>query len=248
MPRPPRVWFPGAWYHLMARGNNKEPIFFAERDYRKYLQLLSETVQRYECLLHAYVLMTNHVHLMIETGSSHPIWKPVHLLHTSYTSYVNHAYGRVGHIFQGRYRSIVVERDVYALELGRYIHLNPVRAHLVTEPSAYPWSSYHAYVGCEGEGRGLVTTHQLLGMLSPQPTLQRERYRQFVLEGLAVPQDLMREVTDSQFLASPAFVEQASVGPSGVRPRVRPRACPRTGVRQVSDTCLRPANVLWRGR
>ena len=219
MPRPPRLWFPGAWYHIMARGNNKEAIFFADRDYRKYLQLLAETIQRHECLLHAYVLMTNHVHLMIQTGLSHPIWKPVHLLHTAYTSYVNHAYGRVGHVFQGRYRSILVERDVYALELGRYIHLNPVRAHLVTELSEYPWSSYHAYVGLEREGHGLVTTHQLLGMLSPQPSLQRERYRQFTLEGLAVPRDLMREVIDSQFLASPAFVTE-----NGVRPRVRPRA------------------------
>ena len=219
MARLPRLDLPGIPQHVVQRGINRCACFFNDQGRVAYLDGLKEASGKFGCDIHAYVLMTNHVHLMIETGSDHPIWKPIHLLHTAYTGHVNHAYGRVGHVFQGRYRSILVERDVYALELGRYIHLNPVRAHLVGEPSAYPWSSYHAYVGLEGEGHGLVTTHQLLGMLSPQPTLQRERYRQFVLEGLAVPRDLMREVTDSQFLASPAFVEQ-----SGVRPRVRHRA------------------------
>lgn len=205
MPRAPRIWFPGAWYHIMARGDNREPIFFAEGDYLTYLRLLSEAAARYRCRIHAYALMTNHVHLMVETGPVEPMAKPMQWLQTSYASYIHRKYRRVGHVFQGRYRSILVERDSYALELSRYIHLNPVRAHLVRDPLDHPWSSYGAYMGQEGVG--VVRTEQLLGMISPNPAEQRERYRQFVLEGLNSSRDLMKQVRNRQFLGSPEFVE-----------------------------------------
>ena len=206
MPRALRLWYPGAWYHIIARGNNREPICLAERDYRRYLRLLQQLLRRYDCRLHAYVVMTNHVHLMVETGPLHHISKPMQWLHTTYTSYINRVYRRVGHVFQGRYRSIVVERDSYALELSRYVHLNPVRAHLVSDPAAYPWSSYGAYVGWGGVS--WVTTAQVLGMISPNPAEQHERYRQFVLEGLNSPRDLMKQVRGGQVLGSAEFAER----------------------------------------
>ena len=218
MPRPPRIWFPGAWYHIMARGNNREAIFFSEYDYREYLQLLRDILPRDGCCLHAYALMPNHIHLMVETGEVHPIAKPMQSLQTSYTGYINHRYARVGHVFQGRYRSILVEHDPYVLELSRYIHLNPVRARLVTEPSQYPWSSYQAYVTPRGKEANLVTTEHILAMISPQTETQRDGYRQFVIDGLAMRRDLLAEVVEHQFLGSPTFVESALRGHTGSGP------------------------------
>ncbi len=212
MPRPPRIWFPGAWYHIMARGNNREAVFFSEQDYRQYLQSLRDFLVRDECRLHAYALMPNHVHLMVETGQTHPIVKPMQSLQTSYTSYINHRYARVGHVFQGRYRSILVEHDTYALALSRYIHLNPVRAHLVADPAQYQWSSYRAYMTPGREGPGFVTTEYLLAMISPQLERQRNIYRQFVMEGIVSQHDLMTEVVGRQFLGSPMFIESALQG------------------------------------
>ena len=130
MSRPIRIWFPGAWYHIFARGNNKAPIFFAVCDYLKYLDLLSEAVRQYGLRLHAYALMVNHIHLMVETGDRYSATKPMQSVHTAYTMYINRRYERVGHLFQGRYRSILVDQDAYALELSRDIHLNPVRSGL----------------------------------------------------------------------------------------------------------------------
>ena len=183
MPRPPRVWFPGAWYHVMARGNNRERIFRVDADYRRYLGLMKEALTRYECRLHAYALMTNHVHLMVETGQTHSISRAIQWLHTSYSTYVNRRHDRVGHVFQGRYRSEIVDRDTYALELSRYIHLNPVRAALSGDPAIYRWSSCRAYLTAGGDH--LVTTTQLLSMSSQDSRTQRSLYRRFVLDGLA---------------------------------------------------------------
>ena len=184
MPRAPRVWFPGAWYHVIARGNNKEAVFFATRDYLVYLTMLKGGLARYESSLHAYVLMPNHVHLLIETGQRHPLPQLMQWLHTTYTCYVNRKHKRVGHLFQGRYRSLLVDRDPYLLELSRYIHLNPVRAHMVDDPSAYRWSSYHAYVHSPAAPQAPVTTQFILSMISPRLSEQVALYRQFVLDGV----------------------------------------------------------------
>ena len=182
MPRPPRIWFPGALYHLILRGDNREPIFFTESDYRTYLALLRDAIRRYECQVLAYALMTNHLHLMVQTGQVQPVSKLMQSLNTTYTMYVNRTYKRVGHIFQGRYHSILIDKDSYALELTRYIHLNPVRAGLVRTPEEYPWSSYWAYLGrAEND---LVTPNDILAMVSHVEARQRVLYGQFVIDGL----------------------------------------------------------------
>ena len=192
MPRRPRIWFPGALYHIIVRGDNREPIFFIEQDYRTYLQFLNDAKGRYGCQLFAYALMTNHVHLMVQTGQLHPISKLMQSVNTVYTMYVNKKYKRVGHIFQGRYHGVLVEKESYALELTRYIHLNPVRAGLVRVPQQYRWSSYRAYLG-KGDD-GLVNTEEILAMVSPVESRRRSLYAQFVIDGLTKGQTLERDL------------------------------------------------------
>ena len=178
MPRSPRIWFPGAWYHIIARGNNRELIFFADRDYLRYLRLLKEALRKHEANVHAYVLMPNHIHLMTETGQHHSIAALMQWLHTTYTGYINRRHARVGHLFQGRYRSILIDKDSYALELSRYIHLNPVRARLVSDASRYRWSSFNAY--SQGRYDPVVTTSWVLSLMSKQIDQQQTLYQQFV--------------------------------------------------------------------
>jgi len=181
MGRLPRIWFPGAWYHIFSRGDNKEPIFFIDKDYRKYLSFLKEGVNRYECNLHAYALMTNHVHLVIETGHRYPIFKLMHWLQAKYTKYINWSHNRVGHLFQGRYRSRLIEEDSYLLELSRYIHLNPVKAGIVKNPMRYEWSSCKSYL--KRNHGDLVRTDYVLGLLSLSVEQRPLLYKQFLQDG-----------------------------------------------------------------
>lgn len=185
MPRPLRTWFPGALYHIVARGDNREPVFYAWVDYRYYLNLLAQGNKRYECRVLAYALMTNHVHLVLQTGETHPPAKPVQSMHTAYTMYMHKKYKRVGHIFQGRYHSTLVDKDSYLLELSRYVHLNPVRAGIVRKPEQYEWSSYRIYLG--SEHNRLVHAGEVLGLISAPESQQRRLYREFVEQGLTQP-------------------------------------------------------------
>ncbi len=210
MPRPPRIWFPGALYHLVVRGDNREPIFFADPDYRTYLKLLSVATRRYGAQLFAYALMTNHVHLMVQTDQIHPVSKLMQSLNTAYTIYINKKYKRVGHVFQGRFHSVLVEKDRYALELTRYIHLNPVRAGLVRAPERYRWSSYRAYLGRE-EDR-FVNPTDILAMISPDDARQRTLYAQFVRDGLTMNRPLERGLLAHHILGSPDFVSMVKEG------------------------------------
>ncbi|MDP3703962.1 MAG: transposase [Candidatus Omnitrophota bacterium] len=204
MPRPPRIWFPGALYHVMVRGDNREPIFFNDADRRSFLVRLARAKHEYGCQLWAYVLMTNHVHLMLRTGDIHPVSKFMQSLNTGYTFHVHKKYRRVGHIFQGRFHSILVEKDTYALELTRYIHLNPVRAKMVPVPEAYRWSSYHAYLG--GDSTTLVDVEEVLAMMSPVVTKQRKLYIDFVRDGLQERNSAFEQVLlTAPVLGSPEF-------------------------------------------
>ena len=200
MPRAPRVWFPSAWYHIVARGNNKEPVFFADRDYLRYLRLLRDALVRCEARVHAYALMNNHVHLMIETGKHHSVAKLMQWLHTTYTGYINYRYKRFGHLFQGRYKSILIDKDTYALEVSRYIHLNPVRARLVRDPIDYRWTSYHAYL--DSRRASFITTELVLGLVSRNPESQIELYRQFISNGSRLGSDPKREILELPALGS----------------------------------------------
>lgn len=178
MPRKSRIWCPGAVYHIMCRGNHRQEIFRDEEDRIFYLTALKDVQEKMPYLLHSYCLMTNHVHLQIETIDINisQVMKRINML---YAIYFNKKYNFIGHLFQDRYRSELIDATPYYLEISRYIHLNPVRGNIVALPESYEWSSYRTYIG-ERQDR-LTTTEKILGCFSP-PRIQH--YREFVEEAL----------------------------------------------------------------
>ena len=148
MARPLRIPFPGAFYHVTSRGNERKAIFKSTRDRQKFLEYLETATERYNAVIHAYCLMDNHYHLLLETPSGN-LSQIMQHINGCYTTYFNVKRTRAGHLFQGRYKVILVEMDEYAKELSRYIHLNPVRAKSVETPDKYEWSSYNSYIGEE---------------------------------------------------------------------------------------------------
>lgn len=177
MPRPPRLEFAGAVYHVIARGNEQRDVFRSDSDRELYLRRLAHYRDRFRFRLYAYCLMSNHVHLALETG---PVYlsRIVLALHGSYAQAFNQRHERVGHLFQGRYKAFLVQKTSYLLALLRYIHHNPVKAGLVSEPQHYRWSSDRFYRGTPApdwlDARGLL---QLLGA---DPGRAARRYRTFM--------------------------------------------------------------------
>ena len=146
MGRPLRIEYPGAHYHVTSRGNERKDVFKSQKDREQFLLYLESAVNRYEAVIHGYCLMSNHYHLLLETPSGN-LSKIMQHINGAYTNYFNVKRKRSGHLFQGRYKAIVIEADEYAQELSRYIHLNPVRADIVGKPEEYRWSSYLEYIG-----------------------------------------------------------------------------------------------------
>jgi putative transposase len=175
--RPLRIEYEDALYHVTARGNEKRKVFFSRRDYDKFKEYLNNAIEKYGFILHGYVLMTNHYHLIIETPEKN-LSKIMHYINSSYTTYTNVKKKRYGHLFQGRFKAIVVDRDSYLLELSRYLHLNPVRANMTEKPGDYPYSSYGCFTAATGDK--LVTTRTILEMISSDPGMAREKYISFV--------------------------------------------------------------------
>ena len=181
MARQLRIEYEGAFYHVTSRGNQREKIFWDERDKEKLRTILERTKERYGYLLHGYVFMSNHYHLLIETPRAN-IKQIMQNINTSYTVFVNRKYGRSGHLFQGRYKAFIINKERYLLVLGRYIHLNPVRAGVVRRPEDFGWSSYRDYLSVRSDG--LVDTDETLGLFSKRRGLAIRRYREFVDGGL----------------------------------------------------------------
>jgi putative transposase len=148
--RPLRIEFEGAVYHVTSRGDDRRKIFSTKRDYEKFKEYLRDAKEKYRFILHCYVLMSNHYHLLIETPEKN-LSRIMHFINSSYTTYTNVKKKRNGHLFQGRYKSIVIDKDSYLLELSRYLHLNPVRAKMVDKPEDYPHSSYKSFISAQGD-------------------------------------------------------------------------------------------------
>lgn len=204
MARKPRIECSGALYHVISRGNQQQNIFLDETDYRRYLDLLASYRKRYAFTLYAYVLMSNHVHLLIEQGKT-PLSKVMQGLGQSYTGYYNRKYKKSGHLFQGRYKAILCERDAYLLELVRYIHLNPVRAGMVNLPDEYPWSSHHAYLS--DVSGGLVEVDLPLSLVAPQRKAAVTMYKSFMADGLSLGhREDFYKVKEQRFLGTDDFV------------------------------------------
>ncbi|MDX8396554.1 MAG: transposase [Mariprofundaceae bacterium] len=159
MPRKSRFFVAGMPVHVVQRGNNRQPIFFDGGDYRLYLAWLKEAAEKYGCAVHAYVLMTNHVHLLVTAEDATGIGRMMQYIGRYYVQYVNHTYDRTGTLWEGRYKSSLIDADEYLLVCSRYIEMNPVRASMVKHPSEYEWSSYHA--NANGEVDVILKRHEL---------------------------------------------------------------------------------------
>lgn len=182
MSRPLRLEFAGAIYHVTARGNRKEAIYLDDADRAGYLELVGEVSRRCNWLLHAYCLMTNHYHLVIETPDAN-LSRGMRQINGVYTQRFNRRHGRVGHVFQGRYHAVLVQKETYLLELARYVVLNPLRSGMVAEAGQWPWSSYRAMLG-QARAPGWLETDWLLAQFGETRSDAVRRYVRFVKEGV----------------------------------------------------------------
>jgi len=181
MARKPRIHFPGAVYHVILRGNAGQPTFFDERDRYRLFLILQYVVEKFGCRIHGFCFMTNHIHLVVQTGDV-TLSRIMQNLTLRYTKWINNTQSRTGHVFQGRYKALLLDADSYLLELVRYIHLNPVRAGICASPEKYTWSGHHAYLG--KEELPWLTVDLVLSFFSSDITKAREGYATFVSDGI----------------------------------------------------------------
>ncbi len=184
MARPLRIEFPGAIYHVTTRGNARQTIFFDEKDYNNFLFILGEVIERYNWCIYSYCLMGNHYHLILETPVGN-LSKGMRHLNGVYTQKVNYWHSRTGHIFQGRYKSIVIDKQNYLLEVCRYVVLNPVRASMVERPEDYVWSSYRSIAGYVSPKK-FLREEWILKQFSDDIMEARYLYRDFVRDGIGI--------------------------------------------------------------
>ena len=187
MGRPLRIEYPGALYHVTSRGNEKQDIFLEDSDRKRFLGLLEDYHDRFDLVVHCFVLMGNHYHLTLETPQGN-LLKVMHGINSGYTGYFNRKYVRVGHLFQGRCMGILVDKDPYLLELTRYIHLNPVRAKVVERPEEYAWSSYAGYLW-KRKRVGWMEYGWILSQFGSDEAAVARMYRKFVESGMEEPGD-----------------------------------------------------------
>jgi len=175
MPRKPRMYLPGVPCHVIQRGNNREACFYSEQDYLFYLECLKSACERYDVALHAYVLMTNHVHLLMQPDDDAGISRVMQSVGRRYVQYVNREYKRSGTLWEGRHKSSLIQADDYLLACYRYIELNPVRANMVSHPAEYPWSSYR--FNGQGEICDWLIPHAIYLALGNDERETQEKYR-----------------------------------------------------------------------
>ena len=217
MARPLRIEYPGAFYHVTSRGNERKDIFKSQRDREQFLSYVESAVVRYGAVVHTWCLMSNHYHLLLETpvGNLSQIMRHIN---GAYTTYVNVKRKRAGHLFQGRYKAILVEADAYALELSRYMHLNPVRAGMVAKPEDYQWSSYRSYIG-DSPTPAWLKTDLILGSVGRNASMAPTMYRRFVEDLLGRDYDSpLKDAVASTVLGRVEFVRdvvERHVGQTG---------------------------------
>lgn len=209
MARPLRIEYPGAVYHIMSRGDGRRPIIRTDRDREAFLVILEEAQKRFNILIHGYCLMTNHYHLLLETPDGN-LADVMHYVNGVYTTRYNARNKTVGHVYQGRYKAILVERDEYLLCLCRYIVRNPVRAGLVEHPADYRWSSYRTIAGQTDDDDGFLATDWILSQFSSKKTLAQKRYRGFVLSPDTGTENPFENTHGGCVLGSESFVERFS--------------------------------------
>jgi putative transposase len=210
MPRRSRIVLPGTPLHLIQRGNNHQACFYADEDYLVYLDWLKESSRKCECAIHAYVLMTNHVHLLITPHTRESAGAMMKRLGQGYVQYVNRTYHRSGTLWEGRFRSCLIHEERYLISCYRYIELNPVRANMVEHPAEYRWSSYRG--NAFGEASSLLTTHALYDAMGLDEAARQSSYRELFRYQLDPGMvDEIRVSTNGNFaLGSDQFKAQVS--------------------------------------
>ena len=233
MARPLRIEFPGGVYHITSRGDRREAIFLTEADRVLFLDLLGHAIDRFQWVCHAYCLMSNHYHLLIETPQAN-LSRGMRHLNGVYTQRFNRRHERVGQVFQGRCKAMVVQKDTPLLALCRSIVLNPVRAQLVKQAGEWPWSSYQA-TARQSHGPAWLTVEWILAQFAPTPQRAARAYRRFVAEGMGeqVWPELRGQIYygDDEFIAGLAKEAKGAEVPREQRQPLRPllRECVKSG-------------------
>ncbi|MEZ0149814.1 MAG: transposase [Candidatus Reddybacter sp.] len=220
MARLTRYFIEGQPQHIIQRGNNREPIFAVERDYFFYLECLQEAAERQGLAIHSYVLMSNHVHLLVTPQTSQSIGKTLQSVGRRYVQYFNHSYRRTGTLWEGRYKAALIDSECYLLTCMRYIELNPLRANMVVHPNEYPWSSY--WVNAEGEESEFVEGHELYRQLGRNSKLRQEAYRGLFTLDI----DAIRRATNTGWALGDGLFRDKVERLSGRRAAPKPRGRP----------------------
>jgi len=207
MARPLRIEYPGAVYHITSRGNERKPIFIEEEDRKNFLNLLYNVNKRYNWICHAYCLMDNHYHILIETPEGN-LSIGMRQLNGVYTQAFNLSHKRVGHLFQGRFKAIVIQKDSHLLEACRYVVLNPVRAKAVEKPEQWKWSSYRATTGRE-KSHPCLTRDWILSQFGKRSDVAEKEYWKFVRAGIN-KEPIWKDVKAQSILGEDGFVERLS--------------------------------------
>jgi putative transposase len=221
MPRPSRFVLPGHPHHLLQRGNNRNAVFFHKEDYQFFLKSLQAASARYNCQIHAYVLMTNHIHLLVSPATADGLARLMQSIGRRYVPYINQRYQRSGTLWEGRYRAVLLETARYVLACQRYIELNPVRAQIVQRAADYVWSSYRHHA--LGAPDALVHDHTLYTALGPDTASRCSAYQALCTEALAVEtMQAIRDATNTGWvLGDTSFTSQVE---KILHRRVRPAA------------------------
>ena len=203
MPRGPRLYLPNLPYHVICRGNNRQAVFIDQHDFIAYLTIARRYRDRDGLQFHHWVLMSNHVHLLVTPGAAQSLAKSMQGINLAYSLWHARKYRRVGHLWQDRFRSIPIEEDTYLLECGRYIERNPVRALLTEHPDDYPWSSYAVHA--RGIADGLTTPHELYLSLAHSPELRQRHYREYVASHRDREEEELRQKMTTGYLGGAGF-------------------------------------------
>jgi len=207
MPRRARIALPGIPWHIIQRGNNRSACFYADEDYQLYLFHLKELAEKFGCVVHAYVLMTNHVHLLLTPEKENSAALLMKNLGQRYVQTINRTYRRSGTLWEGRFRSCLTQTEDYVLACYRYIELNPVRANMVNHPREYPWSSYRC--NAEGKASDLIVAHDQYMQLDREEGKRREAYRGLFKAHVDDIDNQIRTATNGNYvLGNQRFQEQ----------------------------------------
>lgn len=204
MPRPLRIEYENAVYHITSRGNARANIFTDKYDYSNFLILLKEVLQKYNWLCYAYCLMPNHYHLLIKTPDAN-VSQGMKQLNGVYTKRFNKKHSRIGHLFQGRFKGIIVEKDSHLLELCRYIALNPVKTNLAALPHQWPWSSYKEIITNK---QIIIEKEWILSQFGKNSYQAIDEYKKFVLAGLEEKENIWNNLKNKSYLGNAKYIQQ----------------------------------------